>query len=63
MREDWRGLDSHCSHNSQFSQNSQNSQFSAHSKNLCLSVYVAETEDEKFGVVYAMQLGSESLDF
>lgn len=30
---------------------------------LCLSVDVAESEDEEFGVVYTMKFGSESLNF
>ena len=32
-------------------------------KILCLSVDITETEDEEFGVVYAVQFSPESLDF
>ena len=32
-------------------------------KNLCLGVDVAESEDEKFGVVYAVEFSPERLDF
>ncbi len=31
--------------------------------NLCLGVYFAESEDEEFGVVDAVQFSSECLDF
>ena len=31
--------------------------------NLCLGVDVAESEDEKFGVVYAVEFSPERLDF
>ena len=32
-------------------------------KKLCLGVDVAESEDEKFGVVYAVEFSPERLDF
>ena len=32
-------------------------------KNLCLGIDFAESEDEKFCVVYAVEFGSESLYF
>ena len=32
-------------------------------KKLCLGVDIAESEDEKFGVVYAVEFSPERLDF